>query len=273
MRGSVTKSWRAGNQIVREGRFAAAGRMVLLFSGAFGTIRSNVELFVFDSCERFRHYTTACNGIFVAARHHSCRAPHIGRRRPWLDARRDGRDAFLARHRISVAGIFDGHSHGGFPEFVDTYRFRNRRTSVWFSCRPHWQNPCVNGLDSCVLDFKRGLRVHAHHSAAGLLSVCARTRDGRRVDDGGGADRGNLARGTSRQSARLDAVRLRDRRSDRSLGCGDCASSFWLARRFPCRSSTGNCRSLDPSQCSRIRIVEATSREIATRKAQLAPSR
>src|SRR5437868_14906267 len=95
MRASVTKSRRAGNQIVREGRFAAAGRMVLLFSGAFGTIRSNVELFVFDSCERFRRYT-ACNGIFVAPRHDSCRAPHFGRRRPWLEARRGGRDAALA---------------------------------------------------------------------------------------------------------------------------------------------------------------------------------
>src|SRR5437762_13889917 len=104
MRGSVTKSRSAGNQIVRGGRFVAAGGMVLLSSGAFGTIRSNVELFVFDSCELFRRLTTACNGIFVAARHHSCRAPYIGRRRPWLDARRDGRDAFLTRHRISVAG-------------------------------------------------------------------------------------------------------------------------------------------------------------------------
>src|SRR6266705_6099384 len=33
MRGSVTKSWRSGNQIVREGRFAAAGRMVCCFAG------------------------------------------------------------------------------------------------------------------------------------------------------------------------------------------------------------------------------------------------
>src|SRR6266702_3064657 len=184
-----------------RGQVRSRGKNGLLFCGAFGTIRSNVELFVFGPQEHFRRYTTTCNGIFATSRHHRCRAPYIGRRRPWLDARRDGRDAFLARHRISVAGIFDGHSHGGFPEFVDTYRFRNRRTSVWFSCRPHWQNPCVNGVDSCVLDFKRGLRVHAHHSAAGLLSVCARTRDGRRVDDGGGADRGNLARRTSRQSA------------------------------------------------------------------------
>ena len=88
-----------------------------------------------------------------------------------------------------------------------------------------------------------------------------------------GSDRGNLARRTSRQGPRLDAIRLCDWRSHRRTGGRSSASVLRLARGFPGWGPTGTGGAVDSQPRTGIRIVAPARSAAATRKVASAVAR
>src|SRR6202171_5125919 len=154
-----------------------------------------------------RHTFTHFSG---ASRGHISGVEVAARRRPRLDARRNGCDAVLAHSGLPDPRVRDGYAHGGISQFADAGSLGNWRIVVRGDCGSHWSHAFADGVYSGVFAGQRSVRLLAFGDATRSVSLRPRFGHGRRMDGRRGAHRGDLAPRASRQSARPDAIVLCD---------------------------------------------------------------